>query len=475
METSKGLTNIKNRSFWKNNLRNERLIYPDEIVNETLLKNGMKLFCEEKNANTTIVGCFLSAGSIYEQENERGASLFMEHLIFNKTKNMMAEDIENQLANIGGKFSAIAMRDVFILYGIAPSLNVEKIISMLAEFLFNGLICDDDVEKVKPVILQRLNEMENNHEQVVMDYLSSIAYQGTLLGKSIYPTTCEIKNITEEQINSFKNRLFKSSNMTIITTGGTAIEEVQCLADHYFYDEIKNCNNTDPCLTVCPDEVYPKCMSFRFTGSDMRVRDDDNNFGHVAIAIEGPGYENSNDHFALNIAKEIVGEWNLGNSGGHNNCHNVAQWSSKFELCHLYKSFNIAYNCTSLWGCYFVSEKLKIEDMINIIQKEWMRLCTSLTSHELTRAINNYKTKKLIIINDPVGRFFDLTNCIYRNGKYETICQRLERYENINADVLCDVADKYIYDKCPAVVGLGSVENLPDYNLIRSSMYLLRR
>lgn len=53
----------------------------------------------------------------------------------------MAEDIENQLANIGGKFSAIAKRDVFILYGIAPSLNVEKIISMLAEFLFNGSIC----------------------------------------------------------------------------------------------------------------------------------------------------------------------------------------------------------------------------------------------------------------------------------------------------------------------------------------------
>lgn len=113
--------------------------------------------------------------------------------------------------------------------------------------------------------------------------------------------------------------------------------------------------------------------------------------------------------------------------------------------------------------------------MINIIQKEWMRLCTSSTSNELTRAINNYKTKKLITINDPVGRFFDITNCIYQNGKYETISDRLERYEYINPDVLCNVADKYIYDKCPAVVGLGSVENLPDYNLIRSSMYLLRR
>jgi hypothetical protein len=33
---------------------------------------------------------------------------------------------------------------------------------------------------------------------------------------------------------------------------------------------------------------------------------------------------------------------------------------------------------------------------------------------------------------------------------------------------------KYIYDKCPAVAGVGPVEALPDYNRIRSSMYWLR-
>ena len=43
----------------------------------------------------------------------------------------------------------------------------------------------------------------------------------------------------------------------------------------------------------------------------MRLRDDDEKLGHVAIAIEGPGYKNCNDHCTLNVMKEIVGSWDL--------------------------------------------------------------------------------------------------------------------------------------------------------------------
>lgn len=41
---------------------------------------------------------------------------------------------------------------------------------------------------------------------------------------------------------------------------------------------------------------------------------------------------------------------------------------------------------TGLWGVYFVSDPLKIEDMIFNIQSEFMRLCTSVTEAEVARA-----------------------------------------------------------------------------------------
>jgi len=49
-----------------------------------------------------------------------------------------------------------------------------------------------------------------------------------------------------------------------------------------------------------------------------------------------------------------------------------------------------------------------------------------------------------------------------------------QRIDAVSVGNVRDVAMKYIYDRCPAVAAVGPVENLPDYNRIRSSMYWLR-
>jgi hypothetical protein len=46
--------------------------------------------------------------------------------------------------------------------------------------------------------------------------------------------------------------------------------------------------------------------------------------------------------------------------------------------------------------------------------------------------------------------------------------------QKVTAKDVQEVALKYVYDRCPAVAAVGPVENLPDYNRIRSSMYWLR-
>lgn len=45
------------------------------------------------------------------------------------------------------------------------------------------------------------------------------------------------------------------------------------------------------------------------------------------------------------------------------------------------------------------------------------------------------------------------------------------RIDSVSAQNVRDVAFKYIYDRCPAIAAVGPVENLPEYNKIRSAMY----
>lgn len=73
---------------------------------------------------------------------------------------------------------------------------------------------------------------------------------------------------------------------------------------------------------------------------------------------------------------------------------------------------------TGLWGIYFVSDPLKIEDMVFNIQQEFMRLCTSVTEGEVERAKALLTANTLLQLDtstavcEDIGEYFMLFFCI---------------------------------------------------------------
>lgn len=45
-----------------------------------------------------------------------------------------------------------------------------------------------------------------------------------------------------------------------------------------------------------------------FSGSEIRIRDDDMQLAHIAIAVESPGWADA-DTIPLMVASSIVGNW----------------------------------------------------------------------------------------------------------------------------------------------------------------------
>lgn len=76
--------------------------------------------------------------------------------------------------------------------------------------------------------------------------------------------------------------------------------------------------------SVLPAEVTP-C---RFTGSEVRVRDDSLPLAHVAVAVEGCGWTDQ-DNIPLMVANTLVGAWDRSQGGGANNASNLARASAE--------------------------------------------------------------------------------------------------------------------------------------------------
>ncbi len=59
-------------------------------------------------------------------------------------------------------------------------------------------------------------------------------------------------------------------------------------------------------------------------------------------------------------------------AAGGNLGSKLAQLSAKYNLCHSFQAFNTCYADTGLWGVYFVTDKLKIDDFMIALQDEWL-------------------------------------------------------------------------------------------------------
>ena len=66
-------------------------------------------------------------------------------------------------------------------------------VEILADIVQNNQFKEEDIERERQMILRQLQELENNFQEVTLDYLHATAYQGTPLSRSVLGTTDNVK------------------------------------------------------------------------------------------------------------------------------------------------------------------------------------------------------------------------------------------------------------------------------------------
>ncbi|XP_035725315.1 mitochondrial-processing peptidase subunit beta-like [Vespa mandarinia] len=427
------------------------------------LNNGMKIATENSGASTATVGLWIDSGSRFEDDRNNGVAHFMEHMAFKGTTKRSQTDLELEIENMGAHLNAYTSREQTVFYAKCLSQDVPKAVEILSDIIQNSKLGESEIERERGVILREMQEVETNLQEVVFDHLHATAYQGTSLGRTILGPTKNIKTISRDDLVSYVKTHYGPARFVLAGAGGIEHEQLVGLANKYFSGMCQ------PKYDVIP----PYKLPCRYTGSEIRVRDDSIPLAHIAIAVEGVGWADP-DNIPLMVANTLMGAWDRSQGGGINNASNLAKESAEDGLCHSYQSFNTCYKDTGLWGIYFVCDPMLCEEFTWSLQREWMRLCTSVTEKEVTRAKNILKTNMLLQLDGTTAICEDIGRQILCYNRRIPLHELEMRIENVTAKTIHEVGMKYIYDTCPAIAAVGPVENLPEYNCIRSRMYLLR-
>uniref|UniRef100_A0A671VS93 Ubiquinol-cytochrome c reductase core protein 1 n=1 Tax=Sparus aurata TaxID=8175 RepID=A0A671VS93_SPAAU len=399
--------------------------YPPE-TRLTALDNGLRVASEETGHATCTVGLWISTGSRYESEKNNGAGFFLEHLAFKGTKKHPQTALEQQVESMGAHLSAYTSREHTAYYMKTLSKDLPKAVELLSEVVQNCSLSEAEIEQQRGVVLRELEEIGGNLQEVCLDLLHATAFQGTPLGHSVLGPSSNARTLTRQDLVDYINSHYKAPRMVLAAAGGVNHDELVDLAKTHFSGvSFEYEGDAVPVLSPC-----------RFTGSEIRMRDDGLPLAHVAIAVEGASAA-SPDIVPLMVANSIIGSFDLTFGGGKNLSSRLARLAVEEKLCHSFQAFHSSYSDTGLFGIHFVSG--------------W-------TAQWYTRCLSHINTNTHIL---NYGRRIPLAEW---DARIDAVTPRLVR----------DICSKYIYDKCPAVVAVGPCEQLPDYNRVRSAMYWLR-
>ena len=251
-------------------------------MNIKTLSNGVKVvFDEIESANSACVGFFIKAGSVDEDDSNRGISHIIEHMMFKGTANRSAVELSEEFDSLGISINAFTSEECTCYYAKSLPENLLKAIEIYTDMLMHPLFDKKELGRELKVILEEYKMYKNNPSSHASSMFSSEIMKGTSYEVDIIGTKKSIKNTTREMVVEYYKNHYCNENCVICVTGKFDEQAVFDYLEQNFelFDRVKERQivlNYDrvPYRSYVKDDTeqsYIFCGTHIFGGSDNRV------------------------------------------------------------------------------------------------------------------------------------------------------------------------------------------------------------
>ncbi|CAO2826012.1 unnamed protein product [Amaranthus hypochondriacus] len=428
----------------------------------TTLPNGLRVATESQLASrTATVGVWIDAGSRFESDETNGTAHFLEHMIFKGTERRSARQLEEEIENMGGHLNAYTSREQTTYFAKVMDSDVPKALDVLSDILQNSTFEEARINRERDVILREMEEVEGQTEEVIFDHLHATAFQYTPLGRTILGSAENVKTITKSHLQNYIATHYTAPRMVIAASGAVKHEDVVEQVKKYFTKL-----STDP--TTAAQLVAKEPATF--TGSEVRMIDDDIPLAQFAVAFNGASYTDP-DSIALMVIQSMLGSWNKNAGGGKHMGSELAQRVGINEIAESMMAFNTNYKDTGLFGVYAVAKPDGLDDLAWAIMHEVSKLCYRVSESDVTRARNQLKSSLLLHIDGTSPIAEDIGRQLLTYGRRIPFAELFARIDAVDVSTVKRVANRFIYDRDVAIAAMGPLKKLPDYNWFRRRTY----
>ncbi|MFN8430850.1 MAG: insulinase family protein [Spirosomataceae bacterium] len=215
----------------------------DPAVKVGKLPNGLTYYIRKnvEPKNRAQLRLVLKAGSILENENQRGLAHFMEHMNFNGTKNFPKNELVNFLEKSGIQFgadlNAYTSFDETVYMLPVPSDTVEKLekyFMVLSEWATNATLDPAEIDKERGVVLEE-SRLRKGAQSRIQEKLYPALFRGSRYASRL-PIGLDsiIQHAPYASVKSFHQDWYRPNLEAVIAVGDFDPAQVEAIIKKYF-------------------------------------------------------------------------------------------------------------------------------------------------------------------------------------------------------------------------------------------------
>ncbi len=193
-------------------------------------ENGIELFTyRNEQQHGFFVSLFLRTGSMYEAEDERGITHFLEHVLVRNVNKLKDGKLYATLDEYGVEFNASTYSEMVQFYIAGATKNFFVATDIVRTLLSPLALTAGEIDTERRRIKAEIRESDDKNS--LATFASSSVHENTSLAGSILGTNKSVDKITATRLERYRRRTFIKDNIFLYVTGNFTDGDVRSLLD----------------------------------------------------------------------------------------------------------------------------------------------------------------------------------------------------------------------------------------------------
>jgi predicted Zn-dependent peptidase len=378
-----------------------------DSIERTRLPSGIRVLTEPMpELRSVAIGFWVGTGAVDEPDDLRGASHFLEHLLFKGTEDRSAADIAHTIESVGGDMNAFTTQEYTAFYVRVPDDQLGMATEVLSDVIWSPAFRAGEVDSERQVILEEIRMRDDTPDDIVHELFTEALFPKHPLGRSVLGTPETIDAAARDAIADYHARHYRPSNVVVAAAGNLEHDRVVELIEQGLAVE----------GGTRPERVDPSFAPPELVINERRPTEQ----AHLVLGVRALARDDADRH-ALSVVNQAF--------GGGMSARLFQEVREKRGLAYSVFSYRMAFEGTGAVGIYAGTSPERAHETLAVIQGEVDRLVADgLPEHELAAAKGHLKGSTALALETSSSR-------MHRIGRSELTTDEVPSVDELVAEI----------------------------------------